>query len=345
MTLRFVIDARSYHCFKETDVSHSSDKLTRRQVLQAGAATGLGLAAPGLLRAATAGLSCSEVMCRRIPGTDEALPVIGVGTNRFGQAGVGTIREVLTTMREKGGRVIDTAAVYGDSEAVIGEALAELGLRDEMFIATKFNASGTSFGGNRQPARPGEIGGLESFERSLERLQTDRVDLLFAHFIGSVEALMPVMLDLRQQGRARYIGITSVQRSQHPQIMEYMREYPIDFLQIDYSLGNRDTATDVLPLAAERNIAVMVAVPFGGRRSSLFSEIGDRSLPEWAGDFGATSWGQFFLKYIVSHPAVTCVIPGTTDIDHMAENQLAGQGGIPDAATRRRMEEFWDGGA
>jgi aryl-alcohol dehydrogenase-like predicted oxidoreductase len=121
-----------------------------------------------------------------------------------------------------------------------------------------------------------------------------------------------------------------------------MRDYPIDFLQIDYSLGNRDTAMDVLPLAMEREIAVMVAVPFGGRRSSLFAEIGDRVVPDWAAEFGATTWGQFFLKYVVSHPAVTCVIPGTTDVDHMDDNQAAGRGNLPDEATRRRMEQFWD---
>lgn len=323
-------------------MKNPSNNVSRRQVLQAAGAVGLGAVISVPATSIAAELSCGEMICRQIPGADEALPVIGVGTNRFGQAGVATVKEVLTAMHEAGGRVIDTAAMYGDSEAVIGQALSELGLHDEMFVATKFNAAGAQFSGPARAAAAGEITAAASFERSLDRLQTDSVDLIFAHFVSSVEPLMPLMLDLKEQGRARYIGITSVQRAQHPQVMDYMREYPIDFLQIDYSLGNRDTAIDVLPLAAERDIAVMVAVPFGGRRNSLFSDIRGRDVPDWAAEFGATSWGQFFLKYVVSHPAVTCVIPGTTDVEHMHDNQGAGLGTLPDAAQRARMEQFWD---
>ncbi len=319
------------------------DTLSRRSVLQVIGAAGLGAVLPVPSGAVAAGLSCDEIVCRQIPSTGETMPVVGVGTNRFGTAGVDVAKDVLQTMYDMGGRVIDTAAMYGDSEAVIGEALSQLSFGDDMFIATKFNAAGAQFSGPLSSPKPGEISATDSFERSLDRLQMDRVDLLFAHFVSSVEPLMPQMIDLKEKGRTRYIGITSVQRSQHPQVMEYMREYPIDFLQIDYSLGNRDTAIDVLPLAAERNIAVMVAVPFGGRRNSLFADIGDNQVPEWAADFGAETWGQFFLKYVISHPAVTCVIPGTTDIEHMHDNQSAGLNNLPDEPTRRRMEEFWDG--
>lgn len=318
---------------------HSS-RISRRTVIQAGAAAGLYASMPGLARAATAGLTCNGMACAKIPGTEEALPVIGVGTNRFGSVGVAGAKDVLAKMHEMGGRIIDTAAMYGDSEAVIGQALKELDLQDEMFVVTKFNSAGVGSRGGQN-----EVAGLASFERSLERLQTNSVDLLFAHFLGSVEPLMPVMLDLKEKGLVRYIGITSVNRSEHPAIMEYMREYPIDWLQIDYSLGNRDTALDVLPLAEERGIAVMVAVPFGGRRNSLFADIGGRAIPEWAAEFGAETWGQFFLKYVVSHPAVTCAIPGTTDVEHMEDNQGAAFGTLPDEAMRRRMEAFWDGTA
>jgi len=313
-------------------MKHDIRNISRRQALQAGGAAGLGLALPGLANAAVGDLSCEDIVCRAIPSSGETLPVMGVGTNRFGQAGVASVKQVLTTMYEMGGRVIDTAAIYGSSEAVIGQALAELGLQDEMFVATKFNASG-------------EVAGIDSFERSLERLQMQRVDLLFVHFIDSVEPLMPLLQELKEQGRTRYIGITSVQRQQHPRVMEYMRKFPIDFIQIDYSLGNRASATDVLPLAAELDIAVMVAVPFGGRRNSLFADIGQRAVPDWAEAFGATTWGQFFLGYIASHPAVTCIIPGTTDVEHMQDNQAAGQGSLPDDAMRKRMEQFWVGQA
>lgn len=318
------------------------DDLTRRRLLQAGAMAGIGLSLPGLAGAAPVDAPCGEVICRPIPSTGENLPVIGVGTNRFGSPGLDTVKKVLSTMHAHGGRVIDTAALYSGSEPVIGEALEDLGLYDEMFIATKFNVAGAQFSGPATTPAPDEVTAAESFERSLDWLQRDSVDLLFAHFVSSVEPTMPQMLDLKEQGKARYIGITSVQRSQHPQVMAYMREYPIDFLQIDYSIGNRETATDVLPLAAELGIAVMVAVPFGGRRSSLFSSVGDYSVPEWAAEFGATTWAQFFLKYIVSHPAVTCVIPGTTDVEHIEDNLAAGVGDLPDEAARRRMEAFWD---
>jgi len=315
-------------------VNKRSSNISRRKLLQAGAATGIGLALPGLAGAATFDLACAEVNCRAVPKSGELLPVIGVGTNRFGRTELPVIKEVLTSMHKLGGRVIDTAAMYGGSEEIIGQALTELGLQDEMYIATKFNAQGVG------PAS--EITALESFERSLNWLQKDSVDLLFAHFIASVDATMPLMQELKEQGRTRHIGITSVNRDQHPQIMEYMRKYPMDFLQIDYSLGNRDTASDVLPLAAELGVAVMVAVPFGGRRNSLFADIGEHSVPQWAAEFGATTWGQFFLKYVVSHPDVTCAIPGTTDVEHMEDNQVAGAGDLPDAETRLRMEQFWD---
>ncbi|MBT8098197.1 MAG: aldo/keto reductase [Gammaproteobacteria bacterium] len=313
---------------------------SRREFIQMAGAAGLGLTLG--LPARAASLSCDDVLCRQIPSTGDALPVIGVGTNRFGQAGVETVKQLLLEMIESGGRVIDTAAIYGDSEAVIGQALSDLKLHQKMFVATKFNAAGARFSGPRGAPRSGEISAADSFERSLERLQTDRVDLLFAHFVSSVEPTMPLMLDLKESGRTRYVGITSVQRSQHAEVMRYMRDFPIDFLQIDYSLENRDTASDVLPLAVEKNIAVMVAVPFGGRRSSLFAKVRGKTVPDWAADFGAETWGQFFLKYVASHPAVTCVIPGTTDIEHMQDNLAAGRGNLPDEAQRQQMERFWD---
>jgi aryl-alcohol dehydrogenase-like predicted oxidoreductase len=317
--------------------------ISRRQAIKAGTAAGISLAIPGLAVAEPTASPCAEVICRKIPKTGEALPVIGVGTNRFGRTGLDTITGVLSSMHELGGRVIDTAALYGGSEEVIGHALSKLGLHDDFFVATKFNVAGAQFNGPPKAAGPDEISAADSFTRSLEWLQTDSVDLLFAHFVGSVEPLMPQMIDLKKKGKTRYIGITSVQRSQHPQVMEYMKKYPIDFLQIDYSLGNRDTANDVLPLAAELGIAVMVAVPFGGGRNSLFANVGDKTVPEWAADFGATTWGQLFLKYVIANPAVTCVIPGTTDVDHMADNQSAGRGSLPDESQLRRLESYWDG--
>jgi len=305
-----------------------NSKLTsRRELMQAGLAVGVMASLPP----AAVGQTTNDVITRPIPSSGEQVPVIGIGTNQFGRADYNAVKAVLERMHALGGRVIDTAAAYGESETVIGRALGELNLRDEMFIATKFNAEGGR-----------GLGGLPSFERSLERLGVDTVDLMFIHSINSVEPLMPTLLDLKESGRARYIGITTVSRQQHQQMMQYMREYPLDWIQIDYSLGNRAAETDVFPLAMERGVAVMLAVPLRGEGGSLFAKVAGRPLPDWAAEIGATSWAQVFLKYAVSHPAVTCAIPGTDDVSHAEDNTLAGRGALPDEALRREIERFWD---
>lgn len=306
----------------------SESRLTsRRQILQAGVASGIISSLPATVRSQVAG-GPANLITRPIPSTGEPIPAIGIGTNQFGRTEYENVRAVLERMHEMGGTVIDTAAGYGDSEEAIGRALDELNLQDEMFIATKFNAAGGR-----------GLGGVESIERSFERLRVDSVDLMFIHSVNSVEPAMPELLQLKESGRARYIGITTVSRQQHPQMMQYMREYPIDFIQIDYSLANRAAATDVFPLAMELDIAVMLAVPF---RGGLFSTAADRALPDWAEEIGANSWAEVFLKYCVSHPAVTCAIPGTDDVEHVSENQRAGLGTLPDEAMRQRIERYWD---
>lgn len=259
--------------------------------------------------------------------------MIGIGTNQFGRTDFENVKAALAAMHARGGRVIDTAAVYGGSEEAIGRALEELGLQDEMFIATKFDAPG-GFAG---------VGGMESIERSFERLRVDSVDLMFIHNTNSVEPMMDTLVELKESGRARYIGITTVSRQAHPQVMQYMRDYPIDWIQIDYSLANRDADTDVFPLAIEQDIAVMLAVPFRGNgRGTMFGAVSGMDLPDWATEIGAETWAQVFLKYAVSHPAVTCAIPGTDDEEHAADNTGAGLGSLPDAQMRTVIEEFWD---
>lgn len=308
-------------------MTRDSKLTSRREVLQAGLATSVIASVPAMVH----GQSADNVITRPIPSSGEAVPVVGIGTNQFGRTEYEAVKGVLERMHALGGRVIDTAAGYGGSEAAIGQALAELRLRDDVFLATKFNAEGGR-----------GIGGMPSFEQSLERLQVDSVDLMFIHSINSVEPLMPTLINLKESGRARYIGITTVSRQQHAQAMQYMRDYPIDWLQIDYSLGNRAAATDVFPLAIERGIAVMLAVPFRGQGGSLFGTAANRELPDWAADIGATSWAQVFLKYAVSHPAVTCAIPGTDDVEHAEDNTRAGLGVLPDAAMRAEIERYWD---
>jgi len=347
-------------------------------MVRSAALASLSAALPGsLLAQERRSSSLPPLITRAIPSSGERIPVVGIGTNQFREANYAELRAVLSRMADLGGTVIDTAPLYGDSESVIGKALVELNLRRKMFVATKFNAPGATFlgttpagivgsgagvsaspaaasaapaasasGGAPASATPppaDSFSGPESFERSLERLQTDRLDLLMAHFISSVEALMPVMLELKKNGRIRYCGITTTAPQLHPQLMDYMRRYPIDFIQVDYSLRDRSAAADVLPLAKQLRIAVMAAVPLGGGRNSLLHTVAGRELPKWASDFDATTWSQFFLKYVVSHPAVTCAIPGSTKVSHVEENQGAARGRLPDQTMRRTMEEFWDG--
>jgi aryl-alcohol dehydrogenase-like predicted oxidoreductase len=312
--------------------------ISRRTMIETGLLVGAGAALASWAMAAEQ--SNLPVIKRKIPSTGEEIPVMGIGTNAFRSANYAQLRDVLKRMQELNGSVIDTAAMYGDSEAVIGNALTELGIRKQMFIATKFNAENATRSGPPPPME--SVYGEASFERSLERLKTDRIDLMQAHFLSSVEPLMPLLQKLKKDGKIRYIGITTVSVQEHPQLIEYMRKYPIDFIQIDYSLENREAAETVFPVAHERKIAVMVAVPLGGRRGSLLSETAGRQLPSWAANIDVTSWSQFLLKYVVSHPTVTCAIPGSSQLEHLEENQMAGRGRIADATMLKRMEAFWD---
>ena len=334
--------------------------ISRRTMIETGLLAGAGAV---LARWATAAdQSNLPVIKKKIPSTGEEIPVIGIGTNAFRGANYQQLRDILKRMHELKGSVIDTAAMYGDSEAVIGKALTELGIRKQMFIATKFNAEGVKMPGPPPggappggappgappPGRPppmDNVYGEASFERSLTALQTDRIDLMQAHFLSSVEPLMPLLQKLKKDGKIRYIGITTASVEQHPQLIEYMKKYPIDFIQVDYSLGNREAAETVFPVARERKIAVMIAVPLGGRRGSLMSQTAGRQLPSWAADIDVTSWSQFLLKYVISHPTVTCAIPGSSQLEHLEDNQLAGRGRIADAAMRKRMEAYWNNNA
>jgi diketogulonate reductase-like aldo/keto reductase len=273
------------------------------------------------------------VITKVIPSTGEKLPAVGLGTDQFRTSEREVIQSEIERLQQMGGTVIDTAAAYGDSESLIGAALGALSLRNRMFLATKLsvNEAGTA-------TRAGE----ESFARSLAHLKTNSVDLLQVHNLEGVEAMMPVLQKWKKEGKIRYLGITTSRVGQHTHMLEYMREYPLDFVQVDYSLANREAAGSVLPLAMERRIAVLANIPFGF--GSVLRQAQMRKLPDWAKDIDVTSWSQFLLKYVISHPAVTCVIPGSTKVEHLEENQRAGRGRLPDAAMRKKMEEAWDEG-
>ena len=310
---------------------------SRRSMLKAGAVAGIGLLAGRHSLLASASTADSLPLIKKpIPSTKEMLPVVGLGTNNFDvgeSADIATRKEVLQGMPQLGGTVVDTAPLYGRSEAVIGGIVAELGNRNKLFFATKVISRDTS----------GEDG-KASIEESFHRLRTDRIDLLQVHNLAGVEQMIPFLQDLKKAKRIRYFGITTSNPAQHPQMMEFMRRYPLDFVQVDYSIDNREVANSVLPLAQERHIGVLINTPLGGRRgaASVFSRVANRPLPDWAAEIDAQSWAQVFLKYVVSHPAVTCALSGTTQIKHLDDNMRGARGRLPDAALRARMEKYWD---
>jgi len=321
-------------CCGERVVTHVLKlRLTRRQILQSSMVMGVGLSA-GLSPLVFGEDQAAALLTKAIPSSGEKIPVVGVGAYRFKRRRqLAERREVLRRLPEIGGTVVDTAHAYGNSEATIGEFTVALGNRPQLFIATKLTAP------------DGDVAqGEAMFTESLRRLQTDHIELLQVHNMTGAEAILPKLLEWKQAGKIRYIGITTSKVSEHPQMLELMRKHPFDFIQVDYSLGNRDAAYAVLPLALERRIGVLVNLPFGGRKRerNLIAQVGKYPLPDWAAEFDASSWAQLFLKYIVSHPAVTCAIPGTTSVKHLEDNNRAARGRLPDAAMRERMEKFWD---
>ncbi|MGB6450410.1 MAG: aldo/keto reductase [Steroidobacteraceae bacterium] len=310
----------------------SPSSLSRRDALQVGLLACLGTACSRLAAAASG--DAQALITKPIPSTGERLPVIGLGTDSFmGGADSGDMHAEVVRMHELGGTVIDTAASYGESEEVIGDALASSGLRNSIFLATKLTAGGNDFFG-------GGIGGAASFERSLKRLRTRKVDLLQVHNLSGVDTLMPLLGKWKSAGQIRYYGVTTSRVQQHIEMADVIRKYPLDFIQVDYSIANRDAEKTIFPLAIERKIAVLANLPLvhGG----LMRRATASKLPPWAGDIGVASWAQFLLKYVVSHPAVTCAIPGTTQVAHLVDDQGAGRGVLPDEATRQRMEEYWN---
>ncbi|MCU0975494.1 MAG: aldo/keto reductase [Steroidobacteraceae bacterium] len=305
-------------------------RLTRRTFVAAGVGAGVSLALGPLAHAAS---PPAPLITRPIPSTGERLPVIGLGTNAYGvtdPAEYAARKEVLEQMPGLGGTVIDTAYGYGDSELVIGRALKELGNRGKFFLATK------------TPIRGDVSGGASLVEESFTRLQVETLDLMQIHNLHGLDTFMPVLLEMKAAKRVRYLGMSTSTDEQYPAFLEALGRYPVDFLQVDYSVGNRSAAERILPFAQEKGIAVLVNMPLGGRRGPMFGQVRGREVPEWAREADIRSWAQFFLKYVVSHPAVTCAIPGTTKASNLADNQGAGRGRLPDAAMRKRMEEFWD---
>jgi len=318
------------------------ERLSRREAIALGVTVAVAAATRGALAAGTAaaadaasGADAPAVITRRIPSSGEALPVVGLGTNNYSPTTPeerAARRAVVERLPQLGGRVIDTAPAYRQSESVLGELIAEIGNRERLFVATKVTAAD----GDR-------AGGIAMLEESFRRLRVSHVDLMQVHNLIGVDTLLPVLAEWKKGGRIGHLGITTSSAQQYPEMLGYMRRYTLDFIQVDYSIANRGAAEEILPLAAERGIAVLINMPFGGRRDgNVFPRVAGKVLPDWAAELDARSWAQFFLKYVVSHPAVTCAISGMTKLAHLEDNFGAARGRLPDAELRRRMEEYWD---
>ncbi|HTQ36660.1 MAG TPA: aldo/keto reductase [Steroidobacteraceae bacterium] len=330
--------------------SSTNGIFSRRQVMQAGVAAGVALAARGspAADAKAADAKTLPLILKTIPSTGEQLPAVGVGTNAFGfgsDAQMAELKQVLQGLTDMGGKVVDTARVYGDSELVIGKLLAEIGNRDKVFLATKLPMGGGGFGGGGFRGFAGGGGGGDAksvLDESFRRLQVSKLDLLQLHNVGGVREYLPAMQEYKQAGKIRYLGVTTSVDDQYGELIDVLKNNKFDFVQVDYSIGNRDAAPQVLPFAQDKGLAVLINQPFGGRGKSYFGRLAGKPVPEWAAEFDATTWAQFMLKYIISHPAVTAAIPGTTTMAYLQDNQAGGRGRLPTPAQRKKMEEYWD---
>ena len=271
----------------------------------------------------------SPLLKKAVPSTGERLPVIGMGSwITFNVGNDTSLRDervkVLREFFDGGGAVIDSSPMYGSSEAVIGYCLKRVADQRALFAATKV----WTF----------KWLGVRQMEASRRLWGTDRFDLMQIHNLLDWEAHLETLLDWKAQGRVRYIGATTSHGRRHDELEGVMAERPIDFVQFTYNILDRKAERRLLPLALERGLAVIINRPF--RRGALFDLFERRPLPDWAGAFDCANWAQFFLKYIVSHPAVTCAIPATSRLDHMRENMGAARGRLPDPAMRRRMVRY-----
>ena len=304
--------------------------LTRRELLAASAGTGLLYGSGMSAVAQTIPTAPGQLIFKPIPSTGELLPAIGLGTNKWVSDGdeetMVQLGSTLMKFTNSGGRVIDTAPSYRTSETALGKLIAENGIRDAFFLATKVD-------------QEDRIDGLMRMEKSRENLRTKSIDLMQIHNLRGADAQINNLLTWKNDGRLRYLGLTTSRTDQFAEMEELMKLYPIDFVQLNYSVIAREAEKRLLPLAQEKKIGVMVNLPF--QRGRLFNAVGETPLPEWCKEFDCESWAQFFLKFVISHPAVTCAIPGMTKPNHAEDNMGACFGRLPDQQTRARMAQIF----
>ena len=297
--------------------------LSRRDLLVTAAGAAMLSALPSLVWAQGA-----PIMTRPIPSSGEPLPIVGIGTSivfdfENDPAKYAARRQVLQDLVAGGGKLIDTASTYGHAEERVGDLSADLGDRDKLFLATKYESRDDKEAANA------------SLQNSLKRLKTDRIDLMQAHNVGDPNFSLAQLRDWKAQGLCRYVGVTSSFERQYDALAQVLRREKPDFFQINYSVGDRGAEDVLLPTAKDAGCAVLTNLPFG--RNSLFKAVAGKPLPDWAKDIDAASWAQIFLKFNLSNPAVTAVIPGTDKPEYMLDNLDAGRGRLPDAAMRQKI--------
>jgi len=302
------------------------DEISRRHFLQtSGVASLMVSLAPGFTLAAE-----STVIRKTIPSSGERLAVIGLGTSRTfdvdsNNAVATPLMEVMQAFFDNGGQLIDSSPMYGSAEAVTGALVKQAKNKQDIFTATKVWTNG-----RRE--------GIEQMERSMQRLGVEQIDLMQIHNLRDWQTHIDTLLDWKAEGRIRYIGITTSHGRDHDELEELMQQLPLDFVQFSYNILNRSAERRLLPLAREKGIATLINRPY--QRGGLFRKVKGKPLPVWAAEFDCASWGQFFLKFIAAHPAVSCIIPATSKLKHMVDNMAAGYGRLPDEPTRQRMIEL-----
>ncbi len=274
-----------------------------------------------------------------IPSTGERLPVIGLGSSAtFATVArsedLTALREVFKALSAGGATLFDTAPGYGASEEASGKIVNELGLADKLFWATKLNVAGRG-GGKADPAAA-----RQQVETSFGRVKKAKIDLVQVHNMGDVSVQIPILREFKQAGRVRYVGLTTTFEDQYAGLVDTMRKETLDFIGVDYAIDNRHAETTILPLAQDRKMGVLAYAPFG--RTRLFKRVGNRPLPDFAKEFDAVTWAQFFLKFVISHPAITATTPATSQAKNMVDNLAGGVGRLPDQAMRKRMADFVD---
>ena len=301
---------------------------SRRQVLTLLLGSGIGIAAGRL----SAQPVSDDLILRTIPRSGERIPVVGLGSSDTFEVGTSAaerapVRAVLERYVGLGGRVVDTSPMYGTAETVIGDVAHQLGISAQLWLATKVWTRGRA-------------AGIEQMEQSFRRLRTKRIDLMQVHNLIDTQTQLRTLREWQEQGRIRYLGVTHYRVDAYDAIAPLIRDAALDFVQFNYSIATREAERMLLPLAAEQGTAVLVNRAY--EDGQLFARVRGKPLPEWAAEFDCASWAQFFLKYVISHPAVTCVIPATSKVKHLVDNMGAGRGRLPDAAMRARMVAYFE---